>query len=68
MGQTVQSPLPPRRPYHHVVQTFPLCSLRHECYEDITKVDFMLTEPSQKEFHQNKAVTQLSVAASFHHL
>lgn len=37
----------PRRPHHHVVQTFPACSVIHGRYEDITKVDCTFTEPSQ---------------------
>jgi hypothetical protein len=37
----------PRRPHHHLVQTFPTWSVMHGCCEDITNVDCTLTEPSQ---------------------
>jgi hypothetical protein len=36
----------PHRLHHPLVQTFPVCSVRHGRYEDITKVDCTLTEPS----------------------
>jgi hypothetical protein len=36
----------PHRAHHPLVQTFPLWSVMHGRYEDITNVDFVLTEPS----------------------
>jgi hypothetical protein len=36
----------PRRVHHPLVQTFPIWSVMHGRYEDITNVDFTLTEPS----------------------
>ncbi len=36
----------PRHAHHPLVQTFPVRSVMHGRYEDITKVDFTLTEPS----------------------
>jgi hypothetical protein len=37
----------PHRPHHQVVQTFPAWSVMHGHHEDITKVDCILTAPSQ---------------------
>src|SRR5205814_9620162 len=34
MEQAVQLRSSPRRPHHHVVQTFPVCSLMHGCDEE----------------------------------
>src|SRR6516164_3611680 len=47
----------PRRAHHPLVQTFPVGSVMHERNEDITAVDFTLTEPSQMIGGQGRVAT-----------
>src|SRR6266487_1624433 len=48
MGQGVQPAICTSScPSLHNANTFPLCSVMHGRFEDITRVDLILTEPSQ---------------------
>jgi hypothetical protein len=44
----------PRRANHPLVQTYPVWSVMHGHHEDITNVDFTLTEPSHRSGGQGR--------------
>jgi hypothetical protein len=47
MGKLFDLRSSPRRLHHPLVQTFPVWNVMHGHHEGITKVHFILTEPSQ---------------------
>jgi hypothetical protein len=56
----------PRHVHHPLVQTFPVRSVMHGRYEDITKVDCTLTEPSHLASRPGDPLEKGSVMCEWH--